>query len=124
MDNNVVVCTICPNECEIDVIFKENIISEITGNKCARGKNFAEDEIKHPKRILTTTVLIENGVKIPLPVRSEKPIPKELLGECMKVLKKVVVRAPIKLGDVVVSNILNTGIDIVATKSVNRSGYN
>ena len=71
-----------------------------------------------PVRILTSTVKLEGADQPLLPVRSEKPVPKELLADCMKVLKAVDVKAPVKRYDVIVENICGCGVNIVASDSV------
>ena len=84
-----IICTICPIGCNILVEGEgENIIS-ITGNQCNRGFEFAKNEFLHPVRILTTSVKVINSSTPLLPVRSNKPIPKELIMDCMKIIKEV-----------------------------------
>ena len=48
-------------------------------------------------------------------MKSAAPVPKGLLFDCMKEINKVTVKAPVQIGDVVIRNILGTGVDIVAT---------
>ena len=110
-----VTCITCPKGCEIEVDWDEErkIVNEISGNTCKRGAEYAEAEVLHPERILTTTVRMRDGSL--LPVRSKKPIPKELMLKAMKVIRGVSVDGPVTMGDVIVENILETGIDIVAS---------
>jgi len=112
-------CIICPTGCKITVTFDENhnIIS-IKGNRCPHGKEYVQQEITNPTRILATTVRIKNGILPLVPVKTEKPIPKRLLIDAMNVLAKVEVNAPVKIGDVIVENILNTGVNVIATRSI------
>ena len=109
------ICIQCPLGCEITVEGEK-----IEGNKCPRGKEYVMQEMKNPKRVLTTTVFIENAIHPMLPVRSNGEVPKELLKECMKILAGVKVKAPVKKGDVIYKNILNTGVDIIASRSMER----
>jgi CxxC motif-containing protein len=111
-----IVCIICPMGCEITVTGKEGVIDKIEGNQCARGEAYAKEEFLDPKRILTTTVKAQGYTLPVLSVRSSKPIPKRLLAECMDILKKVKIKHPVTMGQVVVENILDTGVDIIATK--------
>lgn len=80
-------------------------VDSITGYTCKRGEEYGKQEFAHPVRILTSTVKLEGADQPLLPVRSEKPVPKELLADCMKVLKAVDVKAPVKRYDVIVENI-------------------
>jgi CxxC motif-containing protein len=85
------------------------------GNACARGLSYAESECTAPVRSLASTVLTESG-KL-LPVKSASPIPKEKLFDAMREIR--VVKAPdtIRVGDVVLENLADTGVALVATAS-------
>ena len=109
------ICIQCPMGCEI-IVSKDG--TKIEGNKCPRGKEYVIQEMTSPKRVLTTTVFIEKGLHPMLPVRSNGELPKEFLGKCMKILAGVKVRAPVKRGDVIYENILGTGVNIVASRSM------
>ena len=111
-------CIICPTGCEIEVTKQGKKVIDVKGFTCDRGKEYAIEEVVSPKRVLTTTVNIENARILFLPVRTNKPIPREKLIQCMKALRKVVVRPPIQVGDVIAKNILGLGADVVATRSV------
>jgi len=88
---------------------------EVRGNECKRGIAYAGTEISNPTRMLTTTVKI-NGGRLPVaPVKSAAPVPKSAMLECMKVINKVRLEAPVRIGDVAVRDILGMGIDIVVT---------
>ena len=112
-----IICTICPRGCTVSV---DNSSGEIVaeGYGCRRGLDFATAEFTRPVRILTTTVKIEDKEGELLPVRSSSPLPKEKILDCMEVIKKTSVTLPVKQYDVIVKNICNTGIDIVATKTI------
>ena len=60
-------CIICPTGCLVHV---ENVNGEliIEGHSCKRGEEYARDEFVAPKRILTTTMRVENGI---LPLKKE-----------------------------------------------------
>ena len=111
------VCINCPKGCHLVV---ENVDGNITvtGNTCKRGETYAINELTNPLRMVTTTIDIESKKYKRLPVITSKPIPKGKMMELMESLKDVNVKAPIKLNDVVVSNILDLGIDLIASKSI------
>lgn len=118
-ENKTLTCIACPNGCEITVSFDENgKISGMTGNKCKNGITYAEAEVTMPTRILTSSVLVENGNFPLVSVKTSQPIPKTLMREAVKALSVCCVSAPVKVGDVICKNILDTGADIVATSNV------
>mgnify|MGYP006289952847 CR=1 FL=1 len=114
----LVTCIVCPNGCEVTV--KELNDGEIVaeGYECKRGLKYSLDEFKDPKRILATTVRIRDA-RIPLvPVRTREGVPKNMLNDILDVLARIEVKAPIICGDVVLENILDTGVDVIATRSL------
>lgn len=119
MEKRELICVSCPIGCAITVEFDDNgEIVSVTGNTCKRGDSYARQECTHPERMLTSTVKVEGGRLLVVPVKSSVPVPKEMLFDCMKEINKVTVKAPVHIGDVVLSNILDTGADIVATNEV------
>ena len=116
MKTKELICVSCPIGCAVTVTLDDNNeVVSVTGNTCKRGDSYARQECTHPERMLTSTVKV-TGSRLPVvPVKSAKPVPKELLLDCMKEINQVTVEAPVHIGDVVLSNILNTGVDIVAT---------
>ena len=119
IEDKTITCIACPNGCEITVSFDENgNISNISGNKCKNGIAYAQSEVTAPTRILTSSVLVENGDFPLVSVKTSNPIPKELMREAVKQLAQCVVKAPVHVGDVVCKNILNTGVDVVSTANV------
>ena len=110
------ICITCPRGCHLLVDDDLNV----TGNTCPRGVIYAKAELTHPVRMVTSTVVVDSKVECRLPVKTKDPIPKELIFEVMEEINKVVVKAPIKIGDVVIKNVLNTGVDVVATKNIDR----
>lgn len=111
-----IICTVCPRGCRIFVDGDTTL--SIEGYGCKRGLTYAEAEYTNPVRILTTTVKVagkDNGL---LPVRSEKPLPKAKLFDCMEVLKVATARLPVKRYDIIVEDICGTGVNIVATKDM------
>lgn len=113
-----IICTVCPRGCHINVEGEGDKILKVEGNLCKRGLEYASAEFAHPVRILTTTVKMAGVSGELLPVRSNAPLPKEKLFDCMEVIRKVEVALPVERYSVVVENICDTGVDIVATKTV------
>lgn len=119
MEKRELICVSCPIGCAITVELDDNgEVLSVTGNTCKRGDSYARQECTHPERMLTSTVKVEGGRLPVVPVKSRLPVPKEMLFDCMKEINKITVKAPVHIGDVVLSNILDTGVDIVATNEV------
>ena len=106
----------CPLACRVTVTIDDKCdITGTTNYLCKQGKEYAIAECKFPGRILTTTVLTEGSPHKLLPVRTDKPIPKDRLMEVMYSLSQIRVKPPIKMGQVIVSDIKKLGVDVVAT---------
>ncbi len=110
------VCIVCPKGCRLQVD-EENGYA-VTGNSCPRGAEYGKNELLHPTRVLTSTVCIQGGLHRRLPVKTTAPIPKELIFEAMDALNGVTLTAPVTVGQVVVPNLLGTGVDVVATREM------
>ncbi len=114
-----IICIICPLSCQIKIRVKNKKIVSLENNKCRRGREYAKQEFYNPQRVLTTTIKVKNSNSFPLlPVRTDKSIPKGKLRECMQYLTNIEVEAPAKIGQVIVSNILNTGTNVIATRKL------
>lgn len=118
MINNLI-CTVCPIACNITVEEDGNDKYKVYGNKCEKGEAYAVQEIKNPVRIFTSTVNISGSNIKRLPIRSKDPVPKNIISEIIKPIREIRVNAPIKKGDIIIENILGSGVDIVASRSVN-----
>ena len=110
-------CVACPLGCSITVEYDGTEVYSVTGNTCKRGDAYARTEVVNPTRSLTTSVKVNGGIHPVVPVKSSCAVPKTLLFNCMKEINSVSVDAPVKLGQVIIKNILGTGADIVATNN-------
>ena len=118
MEHKDLTCICCPLGCQITVGLENGEVVSVTGNTCMRGDDYARKEVTSPTRIVTSTVKVTGGKSSVISVKTKSDIPKEKIFECVKALKEVEVQAPIAIGDVVLSNVAGTGVDIVATKDV------
>ena len=120
-------CTTCPSECLLTVEVVRNAdghvaeVCSVTGNSCPRGDKFAHQELTCPMRVLTTTVAVSGGDETLLPVRTAEAIPLELHAQAMALIRGLVVNAPIHMGDVILPNLLNTNINLVASMDINQA---
>ena len=117
-------CTTCPSECLLTVEVERDAdgaavaVRSVTGNSCPRGDKFAHQELTCPMRVLTTTVAVSGGDEALLPVRTADAIPLELHAQAMDLIRRLVVNAPIHMGDVILPNLLDTNIDLIASMDI------
>ena len=114
MNQREIVCIVCPNSCVMQVDTQTSPIS-VSGNKCSKGKEFAEKEITNPVRMLCTTAGTVSKSCPVLPVRLSVEIPKDKLFEAMEEINKITVSQSVNCGDVISENILGLGADLIAT---------
>lgn len=117
MEKNLI-CIGCPLGCSMSIILEDKKVSKVTGNSCSKGEKYAKKEMIDPRRIVTATIRIINGEIPLLSVKTREDIPKNKIFDCINELNNTIVDAPIKVGDTILENICNTGIDIIATKTV------
>jgi CxxC motif-containing protein len=115
-----ITCTVCPMGCRITVCGEGEVIRSVKGYTCARGEQYARSEFVHPVRILTSTALVSGSNEPLVAVRSNRPLPKELLMNCMKKIHMLHLQAPVYRYQVLIPNIMDTGVDIVASGEAKR----
>lgn len=114
------ICIGCPMGCYLNVDYDGAKMSNVSGNRCKVGLEYAEKEISNPQRTLTSTVKVRNGYLPLVSVKTNKPIPKNRIFDAMNLLAKVEVEAPIKIGEPILQNILDTSVNIIATKNISK----
>ncbi len=114
--NKEFVCICCPMGCHLSVQMDDNgQVTEVSGNTCKRGEEYAISEVTAPTRMVTSTVITLDGVSVP--VKTANPIPKNMIFECMNEIKTAKLKLPVNTGDVVVKDVAGTGVDVIATRS-------
>ena len=117
-------CTTCPSECLLTVEVERDAngsvvkVRSVTGNNCPRGDKFAHQELTCPMRVLTTTVAVSGDDEALLPVRTAEAIPLALHAQTMTLIRDLVVNAPIRMGDVVLEDLLDTSINLIASMDI------
>lgn len=111
------ICIVCPKGCRLSVEVNGDDIL-VAGNDCPRGIPYAKKELTNPTRVVTSTVKIIGGIHERLPVKTDKDISKNLNFDVIKVLENIVIHAPVRINQVIVENILGTGANIVASRSM------
>ncbi|QAT39282.1 DUF1667 domain-containing protein [Clostridium sp. JN-9] len=120
MTTRELTCIGCPMGCILEVQLDGTEVVKVTGNTCPRGKDYGAKECTNPTRIVTSSVAVEGGVETVASVKTERDIPKEKVYDVIRLLKDVTIKAPVNIGDVVLKNIFDTGVDIIATKNIDK----
>lgn len=108
------ICITCPKGC-VTKVWKEKGNVKIEGKICKKGKDYIKQEYIEPKRMLTSTVVVERSAVKRLPVRTREAIPKRKLFMAMDQLSEIRVKPPVKIGEVIIPNLVDTGIDLIAS---------
>lgn len=118
MTKRSMVCIVCPLGCRLDVEAEDGI--HVTGNGCKRGVEYAVKECTNPTRSLTTTVAVSHGEIPVVPVKTAGKVPKGRIMECMKAIGQIRVEAPVRAGDILLKDLLGTGVDVIACRTIDR----
>ena len=114
------ICITCPVGCTLEVTHDGDTVLEVDGNTCPRGLAYVERELKDPRRMVATTVRVKDGLHPLVPVYTEAPFPKPRIFDLLSALREVEVEAPVALNQVVLSDALGTGIDVIASREMPR----
>ena len=113
------ICLRCPQGCEVQTMLgPDDEILNISGNKCKLGREYVEQEIKDPRRVLPTSVKVNGGIRPMVPVWTPEAMPKPLIMDLAAESRKIEVEAPVHVGDVVLDNWRGLGIRLVASGEV------
>lgn len=110
------ICINCPKGCEMDVAVEGDKVT-VTGHTCPRGEAYAKAEVTNPTRMVTGLVRVA-GMRKPLPVKTRSAVPKAKIDAVLFALHQATVQLPVKIGDVIIPNVADTGIDVVATANM------
>lgn len=114
-------CIGCPMGCSLTVEMEGKTVVSVTGNGCRIGDRYARKELTDPTRIVTSTVKVRGGRMAVVSVKTARDIPKGKMLECARCLREVEADAPISIGQVVLQNVAGTGVDVIATRNVERA---
>lgn len=121
MENRALTCIGCPLGCPLLVTIENGEVTSVTGNTCKRGDIYARKEVTNPTRIVTSTVKVSGGRLAMVSVKTRSDIPKGQIFDVARALKDVTVKAPVHIGDVILEDAAHTGVDIIATKNVEKN---
>ena len=113
-----ITCSNCPVGCRMTVSLSDTgEFLSVTGNTCPRGAKYAQQECTLPERMITAVIPVA-GSETPLSVKTASPVPKKLISSVIDELARVQVSLPVTIGQIVLPDVLNTGVDIIATRSL------
>jgi len=120
MEPKEMICILCPLGCKMQVRPKPGKASELSvrGQKCSLGIDYAYDEYTNPTRTVTSTVVIHNASLPRLPVKTDKPVPRDLVFKVLEEIAGVELTGPVKIGTVIIKELLGTDSNLVATRSL------
>ena len=121
MDRRELICIGCPLGCPLTVQLENGEITSVTGNTCKRGDVYARKEVNNPTRIVTSTVRVNGGMYAVVSCKTASDIPKDKIFAIIEDLKHVCINAPVFIGDVLLENAADTGVNVIATKNVERN---
>lgn len=120
VETTKILCITCPKGCALEVARDGETVVEIKQG-CKRGHDYVRRELVDPRRMVATTVKVKNGVHSLLPVYTSEPFPKGKIMELQAALRTVEIPAPVKMGAVVIENILGTEVNIIASREIPRN---
>lgn len=122
MKTDELICIGCPMGCMLTVETSDDGTMTVTGNTCKNGEIYAKKELTNPTRIVTSTVKVNGGKGPVVSCKTKSDIPKDIIFDCMKEIKNASVDAPVSIGDVLISNVLGSGADVIATSNMDIQG--
>ncbi len=118
MEIRELTCIGCPLGCQLKATIENGEVTEVTGNTCKRGDIYARKECTNPTRIVTSTVRVTGGTMNMVSCKTAEDVPKDKIFDVSNALASVCVKAPVAIGDVILENVCDTGVNVVATKNV------
>ena len=118
MQVQTLTCIRCPLGCQLEAVVENGEVTKVSGNTCPRGEEYARKEITNPTRVVTSSVIVTGGDYPLVSGRTAEDIPKGKIFDCLEILKSVRVNAPVRTGDVLVRDVVGTGVDFIATREV------
>lgn len=123
MKKKELICVICPNGCQLQADIQEGeelAVTEVTGNLCDKGPEWAKQEIVNPMRTITSSVLVDNGDFPMVSVKTNSPISLKSIFEVMREIKATKLKAPVNIGDIIIEKVAGLPCNIIATRDVKK----
>ncbi|MBQ9009270.1 MAG: DUF1667 domain-containing protein [Clostridia bacterium] len=114
-------CIVCPNGCEIETEYEGTEVLSVTGNLCPKGRTYVTQELVDPRRTIATSVRVMGGTMPLTSVRLTSAVPKDRIFDVMEEINRQTLTAPVRIGDVVIRNILGLQSDVIVTKNIDKA---
>jgi len=118
MEEKNIICTACPMGCKLIVRMEGDEVVKILGHRCRKGETYGRQEAIAPQRMVASTVKVPNGFHPLLPVYTKGAIPKQRIPEVLEKIRSIEVLAPVKAEDVIIANVIGTGVDVIASRDM------
>jgi len=117
MNGRELICIACPVGCRLTVRLEGGEI-RVSGNQCSKGEIYGREELLAPRRVVTTTVRLTGSSLRRLPVKTSSPLAREHIEALLAEARRLEAAPPIRLGQVLLADFASTGVDLVATRTV------
>ena len=118
-----IICLTCPTGCHIQVTVGDGDLI-VEGNECPRGEEYAREEFREPKRVVTATCRALSAGVQRLPVRTTGPVAMEHIDELLGLIYSLELSPPMAAGDVVITDFRGVQVIITANLDSNGPGLN
>lgn len=112
------ICVLCPVGCELEARKDPAGDIQVQGNQCDKGIPFAVEEVLRPKRNLATSVPVKGTATKMVSVRLSGPVARDMLFPILAEISELRPEAPVRRGQVLIADVLGTGVDVIATRTV------
>lgn len=112
-----IICVTCPKGCTLQVTREGTTVLNV-GEGCKRGSDYVKQELTDPRRMVASSVRVKGGLHPLLPVYTSAPFPKPRIPELLALLRNVDVDAPVIVEQIILEDVLGTGISIKASRNI------
>ncbi len=121
VDVTKMICITCPMGCSLEVTHEGETVVNIDGATCKRAETYVKEELTDPRRMVATTVRVKGGIHPLVPVRTAAPVPKGRIFDLLQALREVELEAPVKVDEVVLDNVVDTDVAVLASRDLPRA---
>lgn len=118
MNTRELTCIGCPLGCTLLARWEDAAQIEVSGNACPNGAAYAQKELTNPRRTVTSTARVSDAAQPCVSVKTQTDIPKERIFDCVREIKQLRLHAPVHIGEVLIENVCDTGVRVVATQEL------
>ena len=110
------ICINCPAGCRLEIAVSDDGTVSVKGNNCKRGVQYAENEVRDPRRVVTAVVR-SGSEKLPyVPVRTDAALPVPLIPGLLRELYALTLPAGKKAGDVLIRDYAGSSVNVILAR--------